>query len=263
MDGRVLVIAGSDSGGGAGIQADIKTISALGAYAASAITMVTVQNTMGVHAVHDVPTDVVRGQINCVLTDIGADALKIGMVKTAPTIMAVAEEIDPYTDEVPMVLDPIMVAKGDTLLLDQDAVNTLRAELVLRAEVLTPNIPEAEILSGIEIITVDDMKRAAEILLTLGAQSVLVKGGHLESSTVSDVLMTLDGIRVFSSPRIETRHTHGTGCTLASAIAAGLAQKRPLIEAVENARDYIQVAIAQAPGFGNGHGPLNHFPMID
>ncbi len=260
MQGRVLIIAGSDSSGGAGIQADIKAVSAFGSFAATAITAVTVQNTLGVQDVHPIPEDRVRGQIRAVLDDIGADALKIGMVQSSDIIKAVAQEIDSVTDDTPLVLDPVMVAKGGASLLDDDAVNAMRSELVLRAEVLTPNIPEAEVLSGMSIQSVDDMKRAADVLLSLGSQSVLLKGGHLESNIISDVLVTLDATRVFTSPRIDTKHTHGTGCTLASAIAACLAQQIPLVDAVQSARDYVHEAIRQAPGFGGGHGPLNHFP---
>ena len=262
MQGRVLIIAGSDSGGGAGLQADIKAVSAFGAYAATAVTAVTVQNTLGVEAVHAIPSEIVRGQVRAVMSDIGADAIKVGMVHDAEIIRAVCEEIDPVHEDIPVVVDPVMVAKDGSALLDKGAMDLLKADLIWQAAVLTPNIPEAEMLTGLHISSVDDVKRAADVLLTLGCQAVLVKGGHLSSNTVSDVLMTLDETRIFSSPRIDSKHTHGTGCTLASAIAAGLAQGTPLVEAVEQARAYVQSAIRSAPGLGKGQGPLNHFPEV-
>ncbi|WP_158928262.1 bifunctional hydroxymethylpyrimidine kinase/phosphomethylpyrimidine kinase [Acidisphaera sp. S103] len=260
MKGRVLVIAGSDSGGGAGIQADIKTITALGAFAATAITALTAQNTLGVHGVMPVPQDFIHQQIDVVMSDIGADAIKIGMLGDSATIDTVC---DALTTDVPLVLDPVMVAKGGQALLATQAVETLRRRLLPRAAVITPNLPEAEALTGLTIRTEADMRAAAAALLAMGVPAVLLKGGHLESATVTDLLATADGIEAFSAPRIETRHTHGTGCTTASAVAAGLAQGLSLRDAVVRARAYVRAAIAAAPGFGHGHGPLDHSVTVD
>ena len=254
--GRILVVAGSDSGGGAGIQADIKTAMALGAYATTAITAVTAQNTLGVQAVHAVPPAVLRQQIVAILSDIGADAVKTGMLGDAATIDLVAEMLAPA--RLPFVLDPVMVAKGGTELLAPAAVAILATRLMPLASIITPNVPEAELLTGMAIATVADMREAAATLMARGARSVLLKGGHREGDTVTDLLATSEGMTLFENPRIATRHTHGTGCTLATAIAAGLAQDMPLAGAVSRARRYVQAAIAGAPGLGAGHGPLNH-----
>jgi len=256
--GRVLIIAGSDSGGGAGIQADIKAVTALGGYAMTAVSAVTVQNTLGVSAVHDIPVDIVRAQMIAVLTDIGADALKTGMLPNAELIEAVCEEISEHAAEAQLVVDPVMVAKGGASLLQPSAMNALKRLLIPLATMLTPNIPEAEALTGRRILTLDDQKDAADALLSLGPETVLLKGGHMEGDIIFDVFATQDTIEVMSSPRIDTRHTHGTGCTLASAIACNLALGAPLREAVEDAREYVHQAIRTAPGFGKGHGPLNH-----
>ena len=259
---RILIIAGSDSGGGAGMQADIKAVSAFGAYAASAITAVTVQDTQAVHDIHRIPVDIVRGQIRCVIDDIGVDAIKIGMLHNADVVSAVAEEIDRMRGHAHIVLDPVTIATAGTSLLDTNAMSVLKAELVLRTTLLTPNLTEAKLLTGLEIETVDDMKRAAEVLLSLGTEAVLLKGGHLVSDDVTDVLMTLDQVRTFTSPRIESRNTHGTGCTLGSAIATCLAHGDDLVEAIEKSRVYVQEAIRSAPNLGQGQGPLNHFPQV-
>ncbi len=254
--GRILVIAGSDSGGGAGIQADIKAAMALGAYATTAITAVTAQNTLGVQAVHAVPLDVLRQQIAAILSDIGADAVKTGMLGDAPAIELVAEVLTPA--RLPFVLDPVMVAKGGASLLAAAAVATLIARLMPLASVITPNVPEAEVLTGMVITTIADMREAAAALMAQGARAVLLKGGHLGGGTVTDLLATSGGVTLFEHPRIDTQHTHGTGCTLATAVAAGLAQGMPLLDAVSRARRYVQAAIMAAPGLGGGHGPLNH-----
>ncbi len=256
MHGRVLVIAGSDSGGGAGIQADIKTIAALDGYAATAITALTAQDTTGVHDVMPVPPAFIARQIGVVLADIGTDAIKTGMLGDAATIAAVSDALAGC--DAPLVLDPVMVAKGGARLLAPDAVAVLIARLLPRAAVLTPNLPEAEALTGLAIANPDDMRRAADALLRLGVPAVLLKGGHLQGDALTDLLVTGQGTEVFTAPRIVTRHTHGTGCTLASAIAAGLAQGLPLRDAVVRARNYVRAAIAAAPGYGAGHGPLNH-----
>ena len=259
MQGRVLIIAGSDSGGGAGIQADIKTVTALNGFAMTAITALTAQNSLGVHAVHDVPEDFITRQIEVVLEDFGADAIKLGMLHRLPVIHAVADALERLAPGVPMVLDPVMVAKGGHALLDADAMAAMKDRLIPRAHLITPNVPEAEALTGAKIENVEDLAVVGDKLDRLGTGGVLVKGGHLEGETVTDVLWQ-GGSRpeVFSSPRINTQHTHGTGCTLASAIACGLAQGLDLVAAVTRARAYVHKAIASAPEYGHGHGPLNH-----
>jgi hydroxymethylpyrimidine/phosphomethylpyrimidine kinase len=258
MKGRVLIIAGSDSGGGAGIQADIKTVTMLDAFAMTAVTALTAQNTEGVFGMLPIAPDFIRQQIEVVLDDIGADALKTGMLHDAAVIETVAAVIAERAAAVPLVVDPVMVAKGGAPLIEPGAIGALKRLLVPRAAVLTPNLPEAEILAGHAIGDLAAMHSTAEELLGLGCQAVLLKGGHLPGDTVYDVLATATGLRVWDSPRIDSRHTHGTGCTLASAIAAGLAQGMAIEPAVEHARAYVQRAIASAPGLGHGHGPLNH-----
>jgi hydroxymethylpyrimidine/phosphomethylpyrimidine kinase len=262
MHGRVLVIAGSDSGGGAGIQADIKTITAFGAYAATAITALTAQNTLGVHAVHMVPLDFIAQQIAVVLDDIGADVVKTGMLGDTATIEIVCDTLMRHVERMPVVVDPVMVATTGAILLASDAVAALRNRLLPLAHVITPNIPEAEVLAEVAITDVASMRQAARALLEVGVPAVLLKGGHLHGEQVVDLLATLDGIEEFVSPRIETRHTHGTGCTLASAVAAGMAQGLSLRDAVARARAYVWAAIASAPGLGSGNGPLNHAAAI-
>jgi len=260
--GRVLVLAGSDSGGGAGIQADIKTITALGGYAATAVTAITVQNTLGVSAVHPVPLDIVEAQARAVLDDIGADAFKTGMLGDAATVEVVARVLD-SAKGVPAVIDPVMVAKGGASLLAQPAVGALKSLLVPRAALLTPNAPEAAALTGLTVETTDDLRRAGEALLESGAHAVLMKGGHIlegngAGERVVDLLITRQGETAFEGERIDTRHTHGTGCTLASACATGLAQGLTLTESVARAWNYVHQAMLSAPGFGAGHGPLDH-----
>jgi hydroxymethylpyrimidine/phosphomethylpyrimidine kinase len=254
--GRVLIIAGSDSGGGAGVQADIKTVTALGGYAATAITAVTVQNTLGVTGVHPIPLEIIESQARAVLDDIGADVIKTGMLGDAATVALVARLLEEFA--IPAVIDPVMVAKGGASLLAAEAVAMVRHRLVPHAALLTPNAPEAEALTGLAVATTDDLRRAGEALLVLGAKAVLMKGGHVAGDRVIDVLMTPDGETAFEGERIDSRHTHGTGCTLASACAAGIAQGLPLAAAVARAWDYVHEAMLQAPGFGAGHGPLNH-----
>jgi len=261
--GRVLIIAGSDSGGGAGIQADIKAVMALGGYAATAITALTAQNTLGVHGVLPVPADFVRLQMDAVLDDIGADAVKTGMLGSAETVQAVAEALRRRSASMLLVIDPVMVAKGGARLLDDPAIAALRCDLLPLATLLTPNIPEAEALTGLTILDHAAARRAALALLELGAQAVLLKGGHMQGSVVQDILATPAGIEVIEAPRIDTRHTHGTGCTLASAAAAGLAQGMALPDAVRRATAYVHAAILAAPGLGAGHGPLGHGVMVD
>jgi len=255
--GRVLVIAGSDSGGGAGIQADIKTITALGGYAATAITAVTVQNTLGVTGVHPIPLDVIAAQARAVLDDIGADAIKTGMLGDVGVVETVSAAID-HSGGVPVVVDPVMIAKGGASLLAQAAIGAVKTLMIPRAALLTPNAPEAAALTGLTVETTDDLRRAGEALLALGARAVLMKGGHIDGDRVVDVLMTAEGETTFEGERIETRHTHGTGCTLASACATGLAQGLPLDAAVARAWNYVHEAMLRAPGLGGGHGPLDH-----
>jgi len=258
-NGRVLIVAGSDSGGGAGIQADIKTVTALGGYAMTAITAITVQNTLGVNAVHEVPVDIVRGQIDAVMSDLGANAWKLGMLGSAAHARAVAEGYREIGAGVPLILDPVMIAKGGAALLATDAIEVIATQLAPLAAIITPNAPEAEALTGIEVRDLDGQMNAAEMLVEeLGAYAALVKGGHIEGDTIRDVLLTREGYRVFESPRIDTRATHGTGCTLASAIASHMAQGSTIEQAVESARVYLLEAIRHAPGVGQGHQPLGH-----
>ena len=257
--GRVLSIAGSDSSGGAGIQADIKAVTALGGYAATAITAVTVQNTQGVSAVHPVPTEVIAGQIAAVLGDIGADSIKTGMLATAEVIDTVVTALDAADAQaIPLVVDPVMVATSGDRLIDEAAIEALRERLLPRATLITPNAPEAAALAGGTIEDLDDQRAAADELLEMGAKAVLVKGGHLEGEQIIDLLATRNGVRLFTRPRLQTRQTHGTGCTLASGIAALLAQGQSLDRAVEQAGDYLHEAIRRAPKYGAGHGPVQH-----
>jgi hydroxymethylpyrimidine/phosphomethylpyrimidine kinase len=253
MTGRVLVIAGSDSGGGAGIQADIKSITALGGFAMTAITALTAQNTEGIVAIHDTPPEFVTQQIEAVMKDLGADCVKLGMLHTAPIIRAVVEALDRFCPGIPVVVDPVMTAKGGASLLESDTL--LKEQVIPRARLLTPNLPEAEALTG----PGDDADALVAALLALGPQAVLLKGGHRPGDDVMDLLVERGHPPIrFTSKRIESRHTHGTGCSLASGIAAGLAQGLPLDQSVGRARAYVLEAIRTAPGFGRGHGPLNH-----
>ena len=258
MHGRVLIVAGSDSGGGAGVQADIKTVSMLDAYAATAITALTAQNTEGVFGVLPIPPEFICRQIEVVLDDIGADVVKTGMLHDASVIEAIASVLRERGPAIPIVVDPVMVAKGGARLIEPAAVDALKQLLIGRAELVTPNLQEAEILCGASIADVAEMCTAGEALLALGCRAALVKGGHLSGETVFDVLVTATGARVWESARIPTRHTHGTGCTLASAIAAGLAQGLDVESAVDRARAYVYRAITSAPGLGRGYGPLDH-----
>ncbi|MDO1559585.1 bifunctional hydroxymethylpyrimidine kinase/phosphomethylpyrimidine kinase [Brevundimonas sp. 2R-24] len=259
--GRVLIIAGSDSGGGAGIQADIKTVTALGGYAATAVTAITVQDTLGVHGVHPIPVETILAQGRVVLADIGADAIKTGMLGSVEVVEAAAALID-EAGGAPAVVDPVMVAKGGAPLLKDRAVEAVRRLMVPRAALLTPNAPEAEALTGHGVGDLDGQRRAGEALLRMGAGAVLMKGGHVPGPTVVDLLLTPQGETVLEGARIDTRSTHGTGCTLASACAAGLAQGLTLEAAVARAWAYVAEAIRRAPGLGKGHGPLDHaWPM--
>lgn len=256
--GRVLIIAGSDSGGGAGIQADIKTVTMLGGYAMTAITAITAQDTTGVHGVWPVALDAVTSQMRACLTDIGADAVKTGMLGTATLVDQVAETLDTFARETPKFIDPVMVATSGDQLVDEKAVSAIASVLIPGAKLVTPNAPEAEVLTGKAVDGLNGQRRAAEALLEIGARGALVKGGHIPGAILHDVLQTEYGEWIFESPRIETSSTHGTGCTLASACAALVAQDQDLSDAVDAARTYLHRAIELAEPLGKGHGPVAH-----
>ncbi len=253
-----LTIAGSDSGGGAGIEADLKTFHAFGVYGTAALTAVTAQNTLGVRAVHPIPADVVEAQIRAIAEDLRPVAFKTGMLATATLVETVSRTIRSASLG-GYVLDPVMVASSGDRLLDEDAVAAVSDLLLPQCVVATPNLEEAAILTGIEAAGEDAMRTMASALVERGAGAALVKGGHLRADTLVDVLYDGRGYHRWQHPRIPTRSTHGTGCTLSAGIAAGLALGRPLLEAVTDALDFVQRAIALAPGLGSGHGPLNHF----
>jgi hydroxymethylpyrimidine/phosphomethylpyrimidine kinase len=253
-----LTIAGSDSGGGAGIQADLKTFHRFGVFGTSVITAITAQNTLGVREGMAVPVPLVEQQLDAVVTDLRPVAVKSGMLADQDIVAAVARGIRAHGLS-SYVLDPVMVATSGDPLLDADAVTAIRHELVPLAALVTPNVPEAAILTGLSIRDIGDMERAAGALVALGASAALVKGGHLKSEHATDVLHDGTGIHRYSHERLHTRHTHGTGCTLSAAIAAHLALGASLADAVERSLDFVQRAIATAPGLGAGNGPLNHF----
>ena len=259
---RVLTIAGSDSGGGAGIQADIKAISAMGCFAASAITAVTVQNTVGVQAVHPMPLDILEGQIDCVLSDIGADAVKIGMLHSAEVVEVVARMLEKYGIR-NVVLDPVMVSTSGHRLIEESAIEVITKRLVPLARVITPNIPEAEILSGRKIENEDDFPEVAKMLSFGDKVSVLLKAGHLTGDDLVDYFYNAENgeVTLLPSKRVYTKNTHGTGCTLSSAFAAALARGEELSTAAASAKKYIEQAIISGAEYtiGHGHGPVNHF----
>ena len=261
--GRVLIIAGSDSGGGAGIQADVKTVTMLGGYAMTAVTAITAQDTTGVHSVWPVPVEAVLKQTDVTLADIGADAIKTGMLGSAVLVEGLAETLSERAFGIARVIDPVMVATSGDRLVDEKAVDAIRSELVPQARLVTPNALEAEVLTGKVVENVDGQRRAAEQLLELGAHGALVKGGHIPGQKIFDVLQTTTGEWIFDSGRIETTSTHGTGCTLASAVAALLAQGQSLPESVEQGREYLLGAIREAKGFGHGNGPVHHGWRLD
>jgi hydroxymethylpyrimidine/phosphomethylpyrimidine kinase len=253
-----LVIAGSDSSGGAGIQADLKTAQALGVYAQTAVTAVTVQDTRGVSQVHPVPPAIVSAQIAAALNDIGADAIKIGMLGTAEIAAAVADALQGR--DIPLVLDTVLLSSSGAPLLDETGVTVLKKRLIRLSSLVTPNLPEAEALTGIYPKSEHRLRNAAMVFKMLGSENVLFKGGHGEGDTVRDVLWSDGDFIPFETQRQPTRHTHGTGCTLATAIACGLAQGRALRDAVSDAQKFVQEAIRTAPGLGSGQGPLAHNP---
>ena len=253
-----MTIAGSDSGGGAGIQADLKTFAALGVYGSSVLTAITAQNTLAVTAVHEVPPDIVAAQIDAVVTDIGADAVKTGMLSSAPIIEVVAAKLRQY--QLPnVVVDPVMAAKSGDRLLREEAVTVLRDRLLPLATVVTPNLPEAEILVGRSLPDRDAVRRAAREIVALGPKAVVMKGGHAAGDVVVDILFDGASFREYAAPRIDTSSTHGTGCTFASAIAAGLALGLNIEEAVAQAKEYVTAALRKAKPIGGGHGPVHHF----
>lgn len=262
---KALTIAGSDSGGGAGIQADLKTFAALGVYGMSALTAITAQNTVGVQGVYELPAEFVGLQIDSVVDDIGVDAVKTGMLSNAEIIAVVAAKVKEH-DLPNLVLDPVMVAKSGDPLLREDARDALISLLLPLAVVVTPNLHEARVLTGLTIENPEDMKKAARAIHRLGARYVVVKGGHLqrreERGESVDVLFDGQEFTLFRSPRIETRNTHGTGCTFASAIAAGLARGQSLVEAVGAAKEFVTMAIRRSLDLGHGHGPTHHFAAL-
>ena len=254
---KAMTIAGSDSGGGAGIQADLKTFAALGVYGTVTLTAITAQNTVGVYGVHEIPTDMIVAQMDAVMSDIGADAVKTGMLSSQEIVEVVAAQVAKHGIR-SLVVDPVMVAKSGDALLRDDAVNAVCTKLVPLAAVVTPNIPEAEALTGTTIESDDDVREAARMIVSMGARTVVVKGGHREGPA-ADVLYDGSEFQVFTAPRINTVNTHGTGCTFASAVAAGLAQGKSVEEAVGQAKEYVTEAIRASFPIGQGHGPLNHF----
>ncbi|MBT1072576.1 bifunctional hydroxymethylpyrimidine kinase/phosphomethylpyrimidine kinase [Pelotalea chapellei] len=257
--GSVLTVAGSDSGGGAGIQADLKTITLLGSYGASVLTALTAQNTRGVASIHGLPPSFVTDQLGTVLSDIPIDIIKTGMLHTPAIISAVAEYLLELDELIPLVIDPVMVAKGGAALMDRDAISVFCTQLLPQAYLLTPNIPEAEKLTGLQIHDESDMEQAARKLQSMGAANVLLKGGHLTGPLSTDLLFDGCECHLFPTERIFTSNTHGTGCSYASAIATFLAQGKPLVTAIEQAKGFITTAIRLSRSLGKGHSPINHY----
>jgi hydroxymethylpyrimidine kinase/phosphomethylpyrimidine kinase/thiamine-phosphate diphosphorylase len=254
----VLSVAGSDSGGGAGIQADLKTGALLGSYVATAITALTAQNTRGVSSIHGLPPSFVEHQMEAVLSDFPVDVVKTGMLNSAEVITSVVDKLNEFNMKI-VVVDPVMVAKGGAALMESDAVGVFRSTLIPLSYLLTPNIPEAERLTGVMIRDEEGMEAAAKLLYGMGAKNVLIKGGHLMEGESDDLLYDGSGFTRFAVPRILTKNTHGTGCTFSTAIAVYLAQGEPLGEAVRHAKEFITRAIKTARPLGRGHGPVNHY----
>jgi len=259
---KVLIIAGSDSSGGAGIQADIKTVTALGSYAATAITAVTAQNTKSVKKIISIPTDIVQKQITMVLDDIGVNAVKIGMLHNIDIIKNVYKTLKKYKSK-NIVLDPVMTAKSGVRLVSNNSIKYLKKLLIPICTLVTPNIPEAEILTGHSISNKEDMIKAAKTILNMGSKNVLLKSGHLKNKMIFDILATQKGIKIFKKRKILTRNTHGTGCTLSSALATYLSQKKNIVQSCKKSLNYVDKAIVSAPGYGKGFGPLNHLVSIN
>ncbi len=259
---KILIIAGSDSSGGAGIQADIKTVTALGSYAMTAITAVTTQNTTGIKSIVPIDPKEISNQINFTSKDIRPDAIKIGMLHSSKVIQSVINSLDIIKVK-KIILDPVMVAKGGTKLIDDKAIQLLKKRLIKKVSLITPNIPEAEILTGIKIKSKEDMIFAASILIGLGAKNVLVKGGHLNSKTVQDIFVNKEEIRIIKNTRITTRNTHGTGCTLSAAIATFFSCGKALKKSCELATKYVNTSIRSNLNYGKGHGPINHLSSIN
>ena len=259
---KVLIIAGSDSSGGAGIQADIKTVTALGSYATTAVTAVTAQNTRGVKKITSIPTKIVQKQLIMILDDIGTHAVKIGMLHNAGVIKIVYKILKKYKLK-NIVLDPVMIAKGGAKLISNNSIKHLKKLLIPLCTLVTPNIPEAEALTGYSILNKEDMIEAAKKILNMGSKNVLLKGGHLKSKMICDILATKKGIKVFSKRKIKTINTHGTGCTLSSALATCLSQKKNVFKSCKISLNYVNQAITYAPGYGKGYGPLNHLVLFN
>ena len=258
---KILIIAGSDSSGGAGIQADIKTVTALGGYAMTAVTAVTIQNTQGVSDVIPIQPEIILKQILYTSNDIKPDGIKIGMLQSSQVIKSVLKALKKIKTS-KIVLDPVMVAKGGTKLINHSAIKILKENLIKKAYLITPNIPEAEILTKTKIKNLEDMIFAAKILLKIGAKNVLVKGGHIKSGYVKDVLLNGKEIKIFKNKKIKTKNSHGTGCSLSSAITTFLSCGKPLKKSCELGIKYVNQAIGSNPNFGKGHGPINHLNSI-
>ncbi len=259
---KVLIIAGSDSSGGAGIQADIKTVTALGSYAMTAITAVTCQNTKGVEAITSISTKNVQKQITMVLDDIGANAVKIGMLHNTNIIKCVHKILKKYKVK-NIVLDPVMISKGGSKLVNSNSIKYLKKLLLPLCNVVTPNIPEAEVLTGYSILNKTQMIKAAKKIISMGAKNVLLKGGHLKNKMIFDILVSKNKVKIFKKRKIITKHTHGTGCTLSSALATCLSQKKNLHKSCKVSLKYVDQAISSAPGYGKGNGPLNHLASFN
>ena len=258
---KILIIAGSDSSGGAGIQADIKTVTTLGSYAMTALTAITVQNTLGVKSVIPVPVNEIKNQIIYTAKDIKPDAIKIGMLHSSAVIKKVVESLKIIKVK-KVVLDPVMVAKGGTKLINNKAVHTLKEELINKVFLITPNIPEAEVLTGVKIKNKEDMILAAKELVNLGAKNVLIKGGHLKSKKVQDVFLNKSNLKIFESKRYNTKNTHGTGCTLSSAITTFFSCGKSVMKSCDLGIKYVNIAILTNPKYGKGQGPINHLSVI-
>ena len=261
LKSKILIIAGSDSSGGAGIQADIKTVTSLGSYALTAITAVTIQNTKGVKSVVSIPPNEIKKQIIYSAKDIKPDAIKIGMLHSKSIVKKVLESIKKLKTK-KIVLDPVMVAKGGARLVDEDAINFLKTNLIQKVNLLTPNIPEAEVLTGVKIKNREDMILSAKKLINMGVKSVLIKGGHLKTKKVEDIFLNKSDFKIFTSPRYKTKNTHGTGCTLSSAITTFFSCGKTIKKACELGIKYVNLAILTNPKYGKGHGPINHINSI-